>query len=248
MNAKLILTILLSLLIVPAAFCWEYTTTFDADPGWTYFDGDAGTGTAVSQEAWEGTLSMPWPMFTVRYIFADSNTPGFGSNVDLSSPAAYVQANIRWTGGELNSSNCVAYFFLAGGGDNSDDIWVWSDPNSASGSQTFWTSDVALYDLGLGSEWVNTGDIYLNADNFSLFSPGTKHDQRRGAADSWNASIQSVDAVGIILGYFGMEPGSFEISEFTVTPEPSFLLLSGPLAGFLGWRIHRKGRKSARKT
>jgi len=228
---------------LPAAFSWEYT--FDTDQGWSYFDNDTGGGVAVSPSG--GVLSVDYPdysFFSVRYIFADkdTNNPWFGSNKDLGG--GQVSATLSYSGSQAPT---FAYFFFAGAGDAGDDqVYVTEEASWSGGTQTFWASNMAL-ELGEGMVYA---PLSFSPSQWSMFSVGPVHDEQRGTAASWEDSLASVDAVGIMLGYVGTPPegGKLNIDEFTVTPEPSILLLSGPLAGFLGWAMWRKRRRSPRKA
>lgn len=243
MRIKLILALVFSVVFLPAAFCWEYT--FDTDQGWSYFDNDTGGRVAVSPS--DGVLSVDYPdygFFSVRYIFADkdTNSPWFGSNKDLTG--GYVSATLSYSGSQAPT---FAYFFFAGAGDPGDDqVYVTEEASWVGGTQTFWASSVALE---LGGE-MTEATLSFSPSEWSMLSVGSVHDDQRGTAASWDDSLASVDAVGIMLGYVGTPPegAKLNIDEFTVTPEPSILLLSGPLAGFLGWAIRRKARRSPRKA
>ncbi len=249
MRAKLILAIVFSVAIAPAAFSWELTWSFDADHAWSYFDDDTVAATRVAPSG--GVLSVDYPDYSfvsIRYIFLDKDTvnPVFGSNMEMSS-GDYLRATLSYTGSKAPT---FAYFFLAGGGDAGDDqIYLTGEPGSwQGGTQTFWATD--SLGITLGTEFATTPNIYFTPENFSLLDVGTVHDSRRGIADSLATTLASVDAIGIILGYVGTPPANatLNIDEFTVTPEPSILLLSAPLAGFLGWRIRRRSKRTARKV
>jgi len=240
MRAKFILTILFCI-VLPTAYCWEYT--FDADQGWSYFDNDTGPGTSVAPSG--GVLSVDYPsysFFSVRYIFLDKDSlhPTFGSNQDLGG--GYVKARVSYSG---SVAPAFAYFFLAGGGNAGDDqIYLTGGPGSwVGGSQTFWAA--SNDPLSLGTEMTWTPTLYFTPETFKVLSVGPQHNAQRGTADSWATTIASVDAVGIVLGFVGTPPADAKVNidEFTVTPEPSVLLLSGPLAGFLAWKIRRRGKR-----
>lgn len=244
MRAKIILTMLFSLVLAPAAFCWEYT--FDADQGWSYFDGDTGAGVPVAPSG--GVLSVDYPDYSfvsLRYVFADKDSSPFFGNKDLTG--GYVSATVSYSG---SVAPTFAYFFFAGAGDAGDDqVYLTGEPGSwEGGSQTFWAA--SDFPLDIGTEFASTGTFNFDTDTFAQLSVGPEHDAQRGSADSWGDSITSVDAVGIVLGYVGTPPGDAQlnIDEFTVTPEPHALLLMGPLAGFLGWRIRRRGKRTATKA
>ncbi len=241
------IVVLFSIVVLPAAFCWEYTYTFDSDQGWSYFDNDTGAGTSVSPSG--GALSVNYPDYSfvsVRYIFADMDSAGgiFG-NADLTE--GYVEAKLSYSG---SVAPTFAYFFLAGGGDAGDDqIYLTGEPGSwQGGTQTFRTASSTSLEIGPDLAW--TERVYFNPSNFPVSTVGSVHNARRGTADAWADTITSVDAVGIALGFVGTPPadGKLNIDEFTVTPEPSALLLMGPLAGFLGWRIRRKSKVPAAKV
>jgi hypothetical protein len=241
MHIKSVLATVAVLCLVSAASGWEYTATFDTDEDWKYFDNDIGPGTDVASGG--GVLSVPAPSYGAwswRYVFFDKDSTGFASG-DQDLAGGYVQTTLSYTG----VAPTFAYFFLAGGGEG-DLIYI---DGSVDGSQTFWGSFSDPLVLSESPDTTTTAKIYFTPDNFGVFNVGTVHDARRGSADSWATTIASVDAVGIALGYFGDASGAtVEIDEFTVTPEPSLLLLSGPLAGFLGWKIRRKTRKAAAKA
>lgn len=247
MRAKYILAILFSVALVPAGFCWEYT--FDTDHGWSYFDNDTEASVAVAPS--DGVLSVEYPDYgfvSLRYIFADkdTNSPRFGSNKDLTD--GYVTATLSYSG----EAPEFAYFFFAGGGETGDDqIYLTGEEGSwTGGTQTFWAA--SNNPLELGTEMASTGTFYFTPEAYSVLNVGEEHDGLRDAAGlaSWEDSITSVDAVGVVLGYVGTDPGgaTLNIDEFTVTPEPNILLLSAPLAAFLGWRIRRRGKRSSRKA
>lgn len=246
MRGRILLTALVSVVLVPAAFCWEYTYTFDADEGWSFFDGDTGAGTAAVPSG--GVLSVDYPGATdaVRYIFADKDsTGGIFGNADLTNGS--LTARLSYSG---SVAPTFAYFFLAGAGDAGDDqIYLTGEPGSwQGGSQTFWTTSDSSLEIGTDMAWTSVMDF--NTDNFHVTSVGTEHNAQRGVADSWADTITSVDAVGIALGYVGTPPADakLNIDEFTVTPEPSALFLMGPMAGFLAWRIRRRTRKTATRA
>jgi hypothetical protein len=242
MRGRILLTALVSVVLVPAAYCWEYTYTFDGDEGWSFFDNDTGAGTAAAPSG--GVLSVNYPgAASVRYIFADKDSAGeiFG-NVDLTGGS--LTARLSYSG---SVAPTFAYFFLAGGGDAGDDqIYLTGEPGSwQGGTQTFRAASSTPLVIGTELAWTSTVDF--TRANFSVMSVGSVHNARRGTADSWAATISSVDAVGIALGFVGTPPADakLNIDEFTVTPEPSALLLMGPMAGFLAWRIRRRTRKTA---
>jgi len=241
MHIKSVLATVAVLCLVSAAFGWEYTATFDSDEDWKFFDNDIAPGTDLNSGG--GVLSVPAPTYGAwswRYVFVDKDSVSpFQGNDDLTG--GYVQATLSYTG----VAPTFAYFFLAGGGEG-DLIYI---DGSTDGSQTFWGAFGDPLVIPESPNTTTTANMYFTPDNFGVLNVGTVHDARRGTPDSWEATITSVDAVGIALGYFGDASGAtVEIDEFTVTPEPSLLLLSGPLAGFLGWRIRRKTRKAAAKT
>jgi hypothetical protein len=249
MQGKLILAIAILALLVPAAYCWEITYTFDTDHNWGYFDNDTGPRTSVSPSG--GVLSVDYPDYdfvSIRYIFFDQDTvnPVFGANVDLSQEA-YVRAKLSYSGSQAPT---FAYFFFAGGGDAGDDqIYLTGQPGSwQGGTQTFWAASSDPLQLTNELAWTST--YYFTPDTFKRLTVGPEHTSQMGDPDTWAASISSVDAIGIVLGYVGTPPAdaTLNIDEFTVTPEPSILLLSGPLAGFLGWRIRRRSRKRTAKA
>ena len=245
MRGRILLTALVSVVLVPAAFCWEYTYTFDADEGWSFFDNDTGAGTAAASSG--GVLSLDYPgAASVRYIFADKDsTGGIFGNVDLTGGS--LTARLSYSG---SVAPTFAYFFLAGSGDAGDDqIYLTGEPGSwQGGTQTFWTASSSPLEIGTDMAWTSVLDF--DTDNFHVTTVGTAHNTRRGAADSWADTIAGVDAVGIALGFVGTPPADakLNIDEFTVTPEPSALLLMGPMAGFLAWRIRRRTRKTATRA
>ena len=244
MHIRAFIAVLAAVLILPAAFAWEYTATFDSDEGFKFFDNDTGAGTAITPAG--GVLSVPYPdyggtSFSWRYIFMDKDVSGTGfyENIDLTGGS--VSARISYSG---SAAPFFAQFFLAGGGNAGDDL-IYID-GAQGGSQTFWGSD----QLTIGTDMAWTPTVTFDTDHFYEMGIGTQHDARRGTPDSWANTISSVDAVGLVLGFYGPPPSDarLNIDEFTVTPEPSLFLLSGPLAGFLGWRIRRKGRKCTTKA
>ena len=242
MSLKSIFVVVATILFIPAASCWEYVATFDTNEGWKYFDDDTGPGTAIASGG--GVLSVPAPSYGAwswRYVFFDKDATSF-NNPDMDfTKGGYVQATLSYTG----TAPTVAFFFLAGGG---EDDYVYID-GTEGGSQTFRGTQNNMLTIAEAPGSTTTAQYLFNTSTFAVFSPGTEHRNRRGTPDSWATTIGSVDAIGIALGYYG-DPGdsTVRIDEFTVTPEPSLLLLSGPLAGFLGWRIRRKTRKSPAKA
>ena len=244
MSLKSIFVVVATILFIPAASCWEYVATFDTNEGWKYFDDDTGPGTAIASGG--GVLSVPAPSYGAwswRYVFFDKDaTSSVINNPDMDfTKGGYVQATLSYTG----TAPMFAYFFLAGGG---EDDYAYID-GTEGGSQTFWGTYNNPLTIAEDPGSTTTAQYLFNTSTFAVFSPGTEHRNRRGTPDSWATTIASVDAIGIALGYYG-DPGesTVRIDEFTVTPEPSLLLLSGPLAGFLGWRIRRKTRKSPAKV
>ena len=241
MRARVILTILFSVALIPAAFCWEYT--FDTGQ-WSYFDDDTGANVAVS--ASDGTLSIDYPDYgfhSVRYVFADKDSTGpvFGSNKELTD--GYVSATLSYSG----LAPTYAHFFFAGAGQPGDDqIYVTDGTETVGGTMTFWASPNIADSLVVDPQTIEVG---FWPCTWSMMNVGPVHDAQRGSGASWADSLASVDAVGLVLGYVG-DPGDSQlnIDEFTVTPEPSILLLSGPLAGFLGWRIRRRSKRTAKKA
>ena len=240
MRARVILTILFSVALLPAAFCWEYT--FDTGQ-WSYFDDDTGANVAVTPS--DGVLSIDYPDYgfhSVRYVFADKDSTGpvFGSNKDLTG--GYVSATLSYSA----SAPTYAYFFFAGAGQPGDDQAYVTEGSWTGGSQTFWTSANIVDSIGADPQTI---EVSFESSLWSMINVGPVHDDQRGDAASWADSLTSVDAVGLVLGYVG-DPGDSQlnIDEFTVTPEPSILLLSGPLAGFLGWRIRRRSKRTAKKA
>jgi len=243
---KILSAIVFLFIIVPAAFSWEYVATFDSNEGWKYFDNDTGAAAAAPQGT--GILSVPYPnyaapSFSWRYIFVDQDAANFYPNMNLTN--GYVRATLSYSG---SVAPTFAYFFLAGGGNAGDDII--SISGSQGGSQTFWGTYNNPLTIPKEPTWTTTSNIYFNTDNFGVFDVGPVHNARRGTPDSWDATIVDLDAVGVVLGYYGTPPGDakLNIDTFTVTPEPGLLLLSGPLAGFLGWKIRRRGKRQAAKV
>jgi hypothetical protein len=245
MYTKIICAIASVFIIVPAALSWEYVATFDTNENWKYFDNDTGAGTAAPQGT--GILSVPYsnygaPSWSWRYIFVDQDAANFSPNMNLTN--GFVRATLSYSG---SVAPTFAYFFLAGGGNTGDDtIYV---GGGQGGSQTFWGAYNKPLSISQSPNWT-TAAIDFNTTNFGVFDVGPAHDARRGTPDSWDTTITTVDAVGVVLGYYGTPPGDakLNIDTFTVTPEPSMLLLSGPLAGFLGWKIRRRGRRPTSKV
>jgi hypothetical protein len=237
-----LVTVAVVCLVCPA-FGWELSFDFSTDQGWKYFDDDTGAGTSAPSPS-GGVMSVSYPTYSAfswRYVFFDKDSSGVPF-ADLDLSGGYVEATLSYTG----AAPTFAYFFLAGAGNAGDDL-IYID-GAAGGSQTFWGTfnDPLTIAESPGSTTVRTD---FGTDTFGVFSPGPEHRARRGTVDSWDTTITNVDAVGIVLGYYGDPEGAtLNIDEFTVTPEPSLLLLSGPLAGFLGWRIRRRTRKAAVKA
>ncbi len=241
MYKNLVFAVVVAVLLVPSAFCWEYRATFDTDEGAKYFDNDTGAGTSVAPSG--GVLSVAYPnyaAFSWRYVFVDKDAtnPDMGPNLSFPQGGS-VQAKLSYTG----MAPTFAFFFLAGGGNAGDDLIYIS--GAQGGSQTFWGTAGNPLTITPSMQW--TAKVDFNTSNFSVFDVGPQHNTRRGTSDSWATTMSGVDAFGVALGYFG-NPGSstLNIDEFVVTPEPSLLLLGGPLAGFLGWRIRRRSRAPAK--
>jgi hypothetical protein len=246
MYTKIISAVVLVFICVPAALSWEYVATFDTNENWKYFDNDTGAGTAAPQGT--GILSVPYanygaPSWSWRYIFVDQDAANFSPNTNLTNGS--VQATLSYSG---SVAPTFAYFFLAGGGNAGDDsIYI---NGSQGGSQTFWGAYNNPLSIAQSPNWTTTVAIDFNTTNFGVFDVGPVHNARRGTPDSWDSTIVDVDGVGIVLGYYGTPPGDakLNIDTFSFTPEPGMLLLSGPLAGFLGWKIRRRQRRAPAKV
>ncbi len=232
MYMKTICAVAIALLVAPAAFCWEVNWTFDAETHWKYFDTtEQGTTGAVDISSATGVLLVPYPQDTFRFAFVDKDAtnPAFPPNVALGG--GYVEATLSYTG----VAPTFAYFFLAGAGDPGDDI-VYGTDISQTYYSTAWTNPLHLTTSPQTFK-IDFGESFWHLDSIG----------NSGSA-SWAQTISSVDAVGIAFGYYGVENisgSTVNVGEFTVTPEPSLLLLSGPLAGFLGWRIRKRGKRPA---
>jgi len=178
-------------------------------------------------------IDQYWEAGNWYLIFADSDASGgnLAGNEDFTiapSMQAYLK---RDSALQIPATT----FFFASTGDST------TDPTQA--------SDLALYTQRFADFfYVDPGDSWnlYTAD----LTDSNKWSKQMGSGDrTWSNAITDVDLVGVMFVVTGADPGAetIMVDNFTVTPEPGLLIMMGPLAGFLGWRVRRgKKRNSAR--
>lgn len=81
-------------------------------------------------------------------------------------------------------------------------------------------------------------------------------DFRSGAWTSWRnpgsltlaQALADVDAIGVIYFDAGETAENLYVDNFAAAPEPATLLMMGPAAGFLGWKLNRRRKRQPARS
>jgi hypothetical protein len=160
--------------------------------------------------------SLTYELFTV---FADSDASGgaLAGNRDYSVLPS-LEAYVKWDG----ASYCPGVLFFASTLDSS------TNPVGASNLTLFYYSDVVFE---ASSSWTHqTADLTSSSGWYAALGSG-----------DWSSALSDVDVVGVSFQPFS--EGNFMVDNFVGTPEPGLFAVMAPMAGFLGWRLRRAGRK-----
>ncbi len=190
---------------------------------------------AVSYDSGSQSVYAPYPAVVgttkTTLIYADSTSSSPAGILAGSEDYSSIPSLSVWLKLSTNDVLPAVVFFIASnkntGSDTlntSTDIWyafVGADPNYLGTSWSQYTHD-------------------LNPDNWSRL--------RGSGSEDFSAILADVDAIGVMMTDTGYTEYNLYVDNFTATPEPASLLLMGPMAGFLGLKVLRRKRPSARKV
>ncbi len=156
---------------------------------------------------------------TYNLIFADSDASNgaLAGNVNYSALPS-LEAYLKWSG----TASCSGVLFFASTLDSS------TNPVGAPNLTVYYYTPSSF-----SSSWVHRTAALASSSGWYIA-------QGSGA---WSAALSDVDVVGVICYPYGQ--GQLMVDNFVGTPEPGLLLTMAPMAGFLGWRLRRRSKRTA---
>lgn len=216
-----------------------YTETFDSNNMNWRTDEDPlsnifSTTGAVNYDSGSQSVYARYPqtvMFTytsVIYADATSSSPAgtLAGNIDYSS----VPGLSVWLKTSSNVTVPATAFFFAS--------------NNSTGNSTLTTSSAIFqYNTqaaGLGTSWTQyTCTDFQSTSWTSWRNPGTI---------TFAQALADVDAIGVMYFDAGQTAENLYVDNFTAAPEPAMLLMMGPAAGFLGWKLNRRRKRQPARS
>lgn len=187
--------------------------------------------------SWDSSSKSVWASYPAlvggaltktTFIFADSQSSG--GNLAGSEDYSSIPGVSVWL--KLSTNDVVpgVTFFLA--------------TNHNTGSDTLNTSSAIWY-AAVGAVFPEPATTWFQytgsfTDTWVRLRGSTSYDFSDALAD--------VDAIGVMMTDDGATTEELYVDNFTATPEPASLLLMGPMAGFLGWKVVRRKKGAPRRA
>ena len=224
-----------------SAFCdpMGYVETFDSNNMNWRTDEDPlsnifSTTGAVNYDSGSQSVYARYPqvvMFTytsVIYADATSSSPAgtLAGNVNYSS----VPGLSVWLKTSTNAWLPATTFFIAS--------------NNNTGNSTLTTSSsIFQYNtqaIGLGTSWKQYTCTDFAATSWTTWrNPGSL---------TLAQALADVDAIGVMYFDAGHTAENLYVDNFAAAPEPATLLMMGPAAGFLGWKLNRRRKRQPARS
>jgi len=225
-----------------SAFCDPrgYLETFDSDEmNWgTDEDYLVNIFTSVGAPTWDSVSQSVYARYP-QVIGFQTLTSVIYADASSSSPAGTLAGNVSytnvpglsvWMKTTTNSTVPAVTFFLAS--------------NNNTGNSTLTTSSsIFQYNTqatGLGTSWKQ----YTCTD----FASTSWTTWRNPGSLTLAQALADVDAIGVMYFDAGQTAEQLYVDNFAAAPEPATLLMMGPAAGFLGWKLNRRRKRQPARS
>ena len=217
-----------------------YVETFDNNNlGWgTDEDYLENIFTDTSGVSWDSDLQAVYARYP-QVIGARTLTTVIYADITSSDPAGILAGNVDytsvpglsvWLRTSTETTVPAVTFFLAS---NNDTV------NSTLST----SSSIFQYNFqaqGLGTSWTQ----FTCTD----FAPTSWTTWRNPGSLTLAQALADVDAVGVMYFDAGQTQHDLYVDNFAATPEPATLMMMGPAAGFLGWKLNRRRKRQPARS